>query len=183
MTMLDSLWSNSSGPSRSGGGAKSYPSKPQKALDVMDSLERDVRRLVRMFEMFYDRRRLSELEGFSWKVRAVLRIMEESYSEPISLTCIADALSIHPVSLRQKISCEFSEQGIYFTPASYLTAIRMRAARHLLRSQPLLECKEVAAAVGLSARQLRRLFEKYMCTTPVRYRSRALSTEIPRPRP
>jgi transcriptional regulator GlxA family with amidase domain len=135
--------------------------------------------VLALLQVLYGRQRLSELEGFSPKVNAALTIMEERFSENVGLGRIAVLLRMHPVSLCQKISNEFSDRGIGLTPTGYLTAIRMREARELLRSEPFLGCKEVAARVGVSERHLRRLFRKYLAISPGCYRDRLVQSGVP----
>lgn len=92
--------------------------------------------------------------------------MKENYSSPeLTMSALADELSISPVTM----SVEFKNRmGV--NPSDYLGIIRMEKAKELLKTSSL-KIKDVSVAVGYEDEHVfMRRFKKYVGKTPGQYR-------------
>lgn len=97
-------------------------------------------------------------------VSKAIGIMEEHYSEPVTVDALAERLGLE----RSYFSCLFKEKTGY-PPHRFLTALRIQKARLLLQSTDR-SVAEIAELVGLDARNFARLFRKETGRTPLSYR-------------
>lgn len=108
------------------------------------------------------------------KARAVLN---DRYADPLSLTEIADAIGIEPERLARGFRRAYGE-----SLGEYLRRIRVNAAARLLATtdEPI---SQVANDVGFADQShLTRWFDRYMETTPGRYRGSVRRDLIKSPR-
>jgi len=113
---------------------------------------------------------LSRLEGLSPRIRTIFRCLEENVTEGPGLRKLARLFRMHSASLSRRWHRELADIGYYLTLSDYRDMLRFRRAKQAFRSDPLLECKKVAALVGTSPRNLRRIFQSFTNSTPEDYR-------------
>ena len=113
---------------------------------------------------------LSNVEGLSPRVRIALQFLEERFHARAGLAQAGRVVEMHPASLCRAVRNELKRNGIYVTLPDYLNRLRLNKARELLRSDPLLLCKEVAFLVGMSDRNFERVFKEYTGKTATEYR-------------
>lgn len=126
--------------------------------------------LYRILQRSDERLVLSSLPELSPKVRIALRFLEEHFIEGAGLKDAVFGVKMHRASLSRKIHKELQEQSIYLTIPEYVNSLRIRKAKGLFESEPMLECKEVASMVGTGGRNLRRIFKSFTGKTPTEYR-------------
>ena len=129
-----------------------------------------LRELYRIIDSMDQSLVLSQLEGLSPRIRTVLRFLEQNASDETGLGGPAGLVRMHPAALSRKMHRELRNLGCYLSLWDYRDMLRLRSARRASRSDPLLECKEVAALVGVSPRTLRRIFKRYTNSSPEDYR-------------
>lgn len=79
------------------------------------------------------------------KIKPVLSLMNERYSEDISLADMADVINISPNHL-----CRLFNQVFNTTPLKYFTHIRLNKAKYMLGLDENIKIKTVAEAVGFN---------------------------------
>jgi transcriptional regulator GlxA family with amidase domain len=122
---------------------------------------------------------LSKLPGLSRRVRMALRFLEREFCSGTRLSDAARHVKIRPDSLGKLVRGELLARGIHFTIPEYLSLLRITRAEHLFTSDPLRQCKEVAALIGLSTRHLERLFLRFNGLTPTEYARRVAEAQPP----
>jgi YesN/AraC family two-component response regulator len=99
------------------------------------------------------------------KITEIVRYINQSYSEPITLQHLAKQFYISPFYL-----CRAFKEVTGFTFNAYLNTTRMREAQKLLKESKL-KIIEIAAAVGIdNVSHFGRTFKQLTGTTPVQYR-------------
>lgn len=98
-------------------------------------------------------------------VKKAVGLMESNYPNALDMTSIASHVGLE----RSYFSVMFKEKT-GMSPYQYLTALRLRKARILLRETDT-AVASVAEAVGMDARNFARLFKKETGNTPLQYRA------------
>lgn len=96
-------------------------------------------------------------------VRRALGYMEMHYHEPLDVATLADAVGLERTYFSTLFHAEVGK-----SPHAYLTALRIRRACILLKSDER-SVAEVAESVGLDARNFARLFKSEMGVSPREY--------------
>jgi len=103
-------------------------------------------------------------------VKMALEFIEENYRQPDCWCRAARCVRMHRSSLSRKIRKELVEHDIYLTPHEYTNGLRVREARKLLLSDPLLLEKEIAVKVGMNPTGFRRVFREFTGRSPISFR-------------
>lgn len=143
---------------------------------VQEDLRDTVIELHRILQRMDERLIVSTLPGLSPKLRFVLRFIEENFCEGVGVKQAASYVKMHPASLWKRIRKELTQTGTNITFSEYINSLRVRRAKELLRSDPFLECKEVASMVGTGVRNLEMVFKRYVGKTLSEYRQAILGT-------
>jgi transcriptional regulator GlxA family with amidase domain len=128
--------------------------------------------LYRILQRMDERLILSELEGLSPKAKLALKSLEQNFAIGISLKEAAAQVRMRPDSLCREIHRELVAHGIYVSIPDYLDTLKVKRAKELFCLDPLCECKEVAALVGLSVRHLERLVKRRTGMAPACFRKK-----------
>ncbi|MDG2527907.1 helix-turn-helix transcriptional regulator [Caulobacter endophyticus] len=100
-----------------------------------------------------------------WRLQKALRHMEAHYGGDLALEALAAE-----VALSRCHFCTAFRQTTGFTPGEWLTALRLRRARQLIRSTPL-RITEIALAVGYQTPSaFTHAFRRVFRETPSRFR-------------
>jgi two-component system response regulator YesN len=126
--------------------------------------------LYRILQKLDEKLVLSRLPGLSPKVKTALKFVEENFSQEVRLEDAAARVRMHPVSLSRRVRKELRQHEVYISLPEYKDALRARMAKQLIKSNPFLECKEVAHMVGTSPRNLEKIFKRYVGVTPAEFR-------------
>ena len=98
-------------------------------------------------------------------VKKAVGLMESNYHETLSMDSLAANVGLE----RSYFSVLFKEKT-GMSPYQYLTALRIRKARILLRETDT-SVARIAEAVGMDPRNFARLFKKETDSTPLQYRN------------
>ncbi|MCL6600239.1 MAG: bifunctional transcriptional activator/DNA repair enzyme AdaA [Alicyclobacillus macrosporangiidus] len=104
-------------------------------------------------------------------VQGVKAIVNRRFVEPLTLEALAQELSMSPYHLHRMFK---RLTGV--TPADYLVAKRIEAAKEALRTEPLRTITEIALAVGFrSASHFSTVFRKMTGCSPKDYRAQYIT--------
>lgn len=119
---------------------------------------------IRSTHLFFDR--LGNRRRYSPTVLYALSIIKRSYTEPLSLTQIAEYLCVNPSSL----SAEFSAE-VGMSLSEYIGGLRLEHAKRLL-AETGLPVSDVSAQSGFTGvKYFREVFKKQTGLSPQQYRN------------
>jgi YesN/AraC family two-component response regulator len=111
---------------------------------------------------------LSEKQGLETArtIRMVMELIEQEYSNDISLEYLSDKAGLLP----KRLSAVFAQvTGKNFI--DYVTEIRLEKSKELLRTTDL-KVNDIAVRVGYQPSYFNKTFKKYVGMTPGEYRER-----------
>lgn len=109
-----------------------------------------------LFELVHSIRK-SEYDDSTDIIKRAKKYVSENYRKGISISDVAEALSLSPAYLSRLFHSKTGEKYI-----DYLTRVRMEAAEQLFRDQPGISVKKVAEEVGyFSTRHFKEMYSRY----------------------
>jgi methylphosphotriester-DNA--protein-cysteine methyltransferase len=120
---------------------------------------------------------LSKLEGYTPRVREVLRIIEES-EHMKNLNESAKDGGVDPAYFCRAFHQVTTSHKIEITCSEYMDWLRVKKAMEIFCTTPKLYEYEVAKKVGTCPRSLRRVFEKFTGIKVKKYRDKVSRGKI-----